>query len=304
MRLSSHYMFQRSIESMSDAMNTGNNIYNSLSAGRTLLKPSDDPAGASQAITLQTALAKMDQYDTARMYAQDALGQEDTVLTSVSNILSKNLSEKIVAAETDTYSDADRKALATELQGIRDSLRDLANSKNSNGRYIFSGYATATEPFSEDGTYHGADTALKQTVADSTTINVGHTGKEIFMSGSEDDIFAALDNAINVLNDEDISSADRHEQLKGINSVILNNIDNLGKIQAEVGTSLQQLDALASNAAEQRIQIQSRLEQTVGADPDTWTKLVGQSKMADFAMTASMAVFQSMQKMSIFAMLQ
>ncbi|WP_130831375.1 flagellar hook-associated protein FlgL [[Erwinia] mediterraneensis] len=287
MRLSSHYMFQRSIESMSNAMNSGNKIYTSLAAGRTLLKPSDDPAGASQAITLQSALSTLDQYDTARSYAQDALGQQDTVLNSISSLLSKNLMEKIVAAESDSYSAADRKALATELEGIRNSLRDLANSKNSNGRYIFSGYATATKPFNEDGTWNGADKAMSQTVADGTTITVGHTGKELFMTGSDNDIFAALNNAINVLNDDQLSNSERHDKLEGANAVILKGIDNLGKIQAEVGTCLQQLDTLASNAAEQRIQIQTRLEQTVGADPDTWTRLVGQSKMADFAMTAS-----------------
>lgn len=307
MRLSSHYMFQRTIEGMSDAMNRGNDIYNSLSAGRTLLKPSDDPAGASQAITYQTALANMDQFDTARMYARDALGQEDTTLTSISNILCKNLSEKIVAGGNGAYSDQDRQALAQELKGIRNNLRDLGNSKNGNGRYIFSGYTTGTQPFDEAGKYRGGNTPLTQNVADSTSMQVGHTGSQVFMSDTSDDLFAALDKAIAALNTPVESDEDRQNlqsTLDSVNVSVQRGIDNLGKIQAEVGTRLQQLDTLGTNAATERIRLQSRLEQTVGADPNTWTQLVGQSKMADFAMTASMTVFQSMQNMSIFSMLR
>ncbi|KGT93320.1 flagellar hook protein FlgL [Erwinia typographi] len=307
MRLSSHYMFQRSITSMSDAMTNNNRIYNSLSAGQTLLKPSDDPAGASQAIVYQNALSTMDQYETARTYAQDALGQQDTVLTSMSNILTKNLMEKIIAGGNGVYSQADREVLATELEGIRKNLMDLGNTKNSNGRYIFSGYKTATKPFEADGLYRGGDTPLSQGVADSTTMQVGHTGAEVFLSGSSDDVFAALDKAINALKNPLETDEDREALQKSLdesNVSIKNAIDNLGKVQADVGTSLQQLERLNYTSAQERIQLQTRLQQTVGSDPDTWTQLVGESKMSDFAMTASMTVFQAMQKMSIFALMK
>lgn len=307
MRLSSHYMFQRSITSMSDAMTNNNRIYNSLSAGQTLLKPSDDPAGASQAIVYQNALSTMDQYETARTYAQDALGQQDTVLTSMSNILTKNLMEKIIAGGNGVYSQADREVLATELEGIRKNLMDLGNTKNSNGRYIFSGYKTATKPFEADGLYRGGDTPLSQGVADSTTMQVGHTGAEVFLSGSSDDVFAALDKAINALKNPLETDEDREALQKSLddtNVAIKHAIDNLGKVQADVGTSLQQLERLSYTSAQEKIQLQTRLQQTVGSDPDTWTQLVGESKMSDFAMTASMTVFQAMQKMSIFALMK
>lgn len=305
MRLSSHYVFQQTISGMTDAMNNNNRIYNSLSAGQTLLKPSDDPAGASQAIVFQNALAMMDQYDTARTYAEDALGQEDTVLTSLSNILTKNLTEKIVAAGNSTYSDTDREMLATELEGIRKSMMDIANSKNSSGRYIFSGYKTSTLPFAADGTYLGGDTAMSQMVAESSMMNVGHTGSDVFLSGTEDDIFAALDRTIAALKTPVATEEERDALQATLDSThrsIKNAMNNLGKIQAEVGTNLQQIERLNFSTAEDRIQVQTRLEQTVGSDPGTWTQLVSESKMSDFAMTASMTVFQAMQKMAIFSM--
>jgi len=85
-------MFQNRIDSLSDAMTGYNDLSTRLSAGQMLLKPSDDPSGASQAVILQNALSRMSQYDTARTYAQDALGQEDNTLDSISNLLSEKLS--------------------------------------------------------------------------------------------------------------------------------------------------------------------------------------------------------------------
>lgn len=96
-RLSTYYMYQHNIDSLSMATSNENDIYTRLSAGKTLLTPSDDPAGASQSIIYQNALSTLDQFDTARLYAQDELGQQDNALSLIGNILTTNLSEKIVA---------------------------------------------------------------------------------------------------------------------------------------------------------------------------------------------------------------
>ncbi|CAD5358465.1 Flagellar hook-associated protein flgL [Enterobacter cancerogenus] len=303
MRLSTQYMYQSNIDSLSRAMNEGNDIYTRLSTGQMLLRPSDNPAGASQAVIYQSALSTINQYDTARMYAYDSLGQEDNVLNSIGNILTKNLTEKIVAGGNGTMSDADRQALATELQGIRDNLMDLANSRNSNGRYIFAGYETGKPPFLDDGTYVGGNTALSQKVAESTDMKVGHTGNDIFLSGTDDDIFVALDRAIEALNTPVVTDEDREalqQVLDGVNISLSRAIENLGKIQAEVGTNLQQIEALGFSSDTQKINLQTRLQQTVGSDYDSMISLISQSKMTEFALSSSMMVFQSMQNMSLF----
>lgn len=307
MRLSTQYMFQHNIDSLSKAMNTGNDIAMRLSAGQKLLTPSDDPSGAAQAIIYQNSLASMQQFDTARIYAKNALELEDNTLNSLGNILTKNLSEKIVAGGNGAYSNADRQALATELQGIRDNMMDLANAKNSSGRYIFSGYNTDTRPYLPDGTYVGGDTPATQIVADSTEMQTGHLGSDVFMSGSGDDLFAALDKAIAALNTpindgDDAARKALQDTLDAVNVSVKKGIDNLGRVQAEVGTNLQQIDALDMSSATQQINVESRLQETVGSDYNTFITLIGQSKMTEFSLNSSMMVFQTMQKMNIFNM--
>ncbi len=307
MRLSTNFMYQKNIESLSNAMIKGNDIYTRLAAGKMLLNPSDDPSAASQAVTLQNSLARADQFSTARAFAQDKLGQENNALTAISNLMTNNLAEKIVAGGNGTYSDADREALATELQGIRDNLMDIGNSKDSNGRYIFSGYKTDTQPFAEDGTYMGGDTAMSQAIADSTEMKVGHTGNDVFMSGTGDDIIAQLDRAIEALKQPVESDEDREalqKTLDEVNVSIKKGVDNLGRIQAEVGTNLQQLETLGFSADTQRITLETRLQDTVGSDSNSIITMAAASKMSDFSLSASMMVFQSMQSMSLFNMVR
>lgn len=303
MRLSTTYMFQNRIDSMSRSLNGYNDLTSRLSAGQTLLKPSDDPTGASQAVALQTAMSRLSQYETARNYAQDALGQEENTLSSIGNLLTENLSQKIVAGGNGTLADEDRQALSTELQGIRDNLLDLANAKNSDGRYIFAGYKTGTAPFQKDGSYIGGNTAMMQVVSDSTEMQVGHTGDDVFMSGTSNDLFKALDNAISKLQQPITTDAEREDlqnTLDATNITIKKNIDNLGKVRATVGSNMQQLESLGFSAEAQGINVQSRLQETIGSDWDSMITLLSQSKMSEFALNSSMTVFQSMQQLSIF----
>ena len=307
MRISSLYMFQRQIDTMMNSTATANYIGERLASNQRLLKPSDDPAGASQAIIYQNSLAKMEQYETARKYAHDTLGQQDNVLNSIGSLLTKNLSEKIVAGGNGAYSDEDRAALAKELEGIRNNLLDLANTRSSNGRYIFAGYNTGSEPFAKDGSYQGGTTPIVQKVADSTDMQVSHTGNDVFLSGTEHDLFAALDSAITALKEPITEDADREAlqaTLDQVNVSVKKNIDNLGKVQAAVGTNIQQLELLGDSAATNQIDVESRLQETLGQDPDSIVTLVTQSKMAEFALSSSFMVFQTMQQMSIFNMLR
>lgn len=303
MRYSTHYMYQHNIDSISKSMASGNDVNARLSAGQTLLTPADDPAGASQAVTLQNALSNISQYDTARTYAQNALGQEDNTLSTIQSVLTGNLSEKIVAGGNGSYSDQDRQALATELQSIRDSLIDSGNTRDSNGRYIFAGYKTGSEAFTEDGSYAGGDTPLTQNVGDNIEMQVGHTGQQLFMSGTPDDLLAAIDQAVDALNKPVTSDDDRQvlqNTLDSVNNIVKTNIDNIGKMQSQVGSNLQQIDALTLSSDTQKINVTARLQQALGSDSDTQISLITQSKMSEFALTSSMTVFQTMQKMSIF----
>jgi flagellar hook-associated protein 3 FlgL len=293
-------MFKQSIDSMSRRIGENNDAYMRLSAGKTLLSASDNPGAAANAVMYQDALAKMELYASARSAARGSMEMADSTLSSMGNLMTKNLSQKIVAAKTETMSEEDRKALATELDGIRKNLLDLANSRDGSGRHIFSGFKSGTAPFDENGVYQGGNEAITQTVAQGNVMQTGHLGSEIFGSATATDLFAALDQAITELNRGGPVDDDLRAALSAASLAVDEGINRLGKVQAELGTNLQQLIELDSKGDNERLAIIQQLQSAVGSDYGTQIGVITDSKMAEFSLNASMMVFQAMQKMNIF----
>lgn len=297
MRLSTLYMYKQSSESMTKRMSQSNDAYLRMSAGKTLLKASDDPTAATDAVKHQDALAKLEMYSSVRSRARSALEFQDHILNGVGNLMTTTLKEKMVAAGSDAYSDDDRRALGEEIKGIRENLLDLANSRDASGRYIFSGFNTDTPAFDEDGVYHGGSEARKQTVADGTEMQTGHLGDEIF-----DDIFALLDTAVTELTRETINYDDMRAALEAASKGIDAGIDRLGKAQAELGTNMQQLDALDLTGDVLINDTIVKVQDAIGADTSMLVTLVSESQMSELAFNASMYVYKNMQKMTLFNM--
>jgi flagellar hook-associated protein 3 FlgL len=146
MRISTGQLYDRSIQSVLDSQASLSDIQQQLSSGKKLLRPSDDPVGATQVIRLTEEIALIDQYKKNNNLLVNSLEQEETVLRSVNTsvdrarVLMLQSGNGIVGTE-------DRKAIATEISQIKDQLFDLMNSRNPAGEYIFAGFQSASPAF-------------------------------------------------------------------------------------------------------------------------------------------------------------
>lgn len=300
MRLSTLYMYKNSAETMTKRMSQSNDVYLRMSAGKTLLKASDDPAAATDAVKHQDALAKLEMYSNVRSRARGALEYQDNILNGVGNLLTTTLKEKIVAAKTGSYSPEDRQALGEEIKGIRANLLDLANNRDASGNYIFSGFKSDTPAFDEVGNYRGGDEVRRQTVADGTEMQVSHLGKDVF-----GDIFMVLNDAVAALT-ADPNDADYDDNLQAALSAAMiavdEGINRLGKAQAELGTNLQQLDALDLSGNVMINDTIVKVQNAIGSDTSKLVSLVSESQMSELAFNASMFVYKKMQSMNLFTM--
>ncbi|HCT7897975.1 TPA: flagellar hook-associated protein FlgL [Enterobacter cloacae] len=300
MRLSTLYMYKNSADSMIKRMSQSNDAYLRMSAGKTLLKASDDPAAATDAVKHQDALAKLEMYSNVRSRVRGALEYQDNILNGVGNLLTTTLKEKIVAAKTGSYSPEDRQALGEEIKGIRANLLDLANNRDASGNYIFSGFKTDTPAFDEDGRYDGGLEVRRQTVADGTEVQVSHLGRDIF-----GDIFTVLNAAVAALT-ADPGDADYDANLEAALSAAMiavdEGIDRLGKAQAELGTNLQQLDALDLSGNVLINDTIVKVQNAIGSDMSMLVSLASESQMSELAFNASMFVYKKMQSMNLFNM--
>lgn len=153
------------------------------SSGVKLETAADDPIGAARLLQLDQQKAMLGQYATNISALNTAQAQEESVLDSINNVLQK-VSELAVRAGGGSLNDDDRKSIAAELSASEDQLLSLMNSKDANGKYIFSGASNNTQPFARnsDGTYsyQGDQTQLQLKIGDSMSLGLNDTGWDVF----------------------------------------------------------------------------------------------------------------------------
>jgi flagellar hook-associated protein 3 FlgL len=153
------------------------------SSGDKLVTASDDPVGAARLLQLEQQKAMLGQYSSNINALNTAQAQEESVLDSINTVLQK-VSELAVRAGGASLNDDDRKSIGAEVAQAEEQLLNLMNSKDANGRYIFSGASSNTQPFvrNSDGTYsyQGDQTQLELKIGDSMSLGLNDTGWDVF----------------------------------------------------------------------------------------------------------------------------
>lgn len=188
MRISSSQYFTMNVQTMSDQQSSLASMYAQISSGNRLQTSSDDPLGAAQAVQLTIKTAALSQYATNQSTALSSLQQEDSTLSSVSDVL-QSIQTQIVRAGDASLNDSNRSSIADQIKGYRDQLMNLANTSDSNGNYIFAGFKSGSAAFTDNasgvGASYAGDLGQRQVqVNDGRTINVGDTGAAVFQSVS------------------------------------------------------------------------------------------------------------------------
>ncbi|KVE33293.1 flagellar hook-associated protein FlgL [Burkholderia sp. TSV86] len=185
MRISSAQLYSLNVGMMNDQQAQLAQLYQQVSSGISLTTPADNPLAAAQAVQLSAASAALAQYTTNQASALSALQTEDATLASVNTQLNSAYS-LLMHAGDGGLSDTDRAALAAQLQGVRDHLLTLANTADGAGNYLFAGFQTTTQPFSNKPgggvTYSGDPGARTVQIADTRTIAQGDDGASVFLS--------------------------------------------------------------------------------------------------------------------------
>jgi flagellar hook-associated protein 3 FlgL len=171
-----------------------------LATGKKILSPSDDPDAATRVLDLNQVIETTTQYQRNADFADTRLALEETMLTDIGELLQRSR-ELSVQANNDSLSASDRKSIAFEVRANIDSLVQLANSRDASGEYLFSGFQTNTEPFSDDGlgnfTYAGDQGQRSLQIGTRRNVVVGDSGVEVFMkvddgAGGVDSMFSML----------------------------------------------------------------------------------------------------------------
>ncbi|MBI2889677.1 MAG: flagellar hook-associated protein FlgL [Nitrospirae bacterium] len=117
-----------------------------IGAQKRVIKPSDDPVAIAQILEFRRAVDDLNQFDRNIDQARRFLQASDSALNDAHDILTRAKQLAISAANT-PLDEAERQAMAYEVEEIQNELVKLANTQ-FNGQYLFGGSNTDTAPFS------------------------------------------------------------------------------------------------------------------------------------------------------------
>ena len=189
MRISSIEQFQQGIDSILNQQAKLNQTQLQLATGKKILKPSDDPAVATQLLNLSSLKANNLQYDRNINTAQNELELQESVLASSGNVLQR-VRELVIQANNATQGLQSRAAIADEISNLADELLQLANTKSPSGDYIFAGYNSRTPAFAKSGAgyvYQGDQGQRLLQVSEDTQLAVRDNGADVFQGMSTGD---------------------------------------------------------------------------------------------------------------------
>jgi flagellar hook-associated protein 3 FlgL len=186
MRISTPQLYNNGIGAMLDNQRALTRTQLQLATGRKLVSPSDDPVVSGRLLDLEQVHAQVTRYQKNADQARSQLELEETTLGNVSDLLQR-VRELAVGALNGTMGADQRRNIAAEVRQRLADMVALANTRDANGAYLFSGfYEGATEPFTDAGggtfTYNGDQGARVLQIGANRVIAAADHGDEAFMS--------------------------------------------------------------------------------------------------------------------------
>lgn len=145
-RLSSANSYDSSLRNLSERQAKLSSLQENLTTGKKIVRASDDPTGAALAERAMTRLSRIQTDQRALEAQRNSIASAESTLGDVVDAL-QNFRELVVTAGNGVHTTNERKAIATQLQGLRDQVLSLANRKDSNGLPLFSALGSALTPF-------------------------------------------------------------------------------------------------------------------------------------------------------------
>lgn len=240
-----------SLAALQNAANRYEKLQQQLSTGNQINRPSDDPSGSVNALTLRGDLQRNAQFARNSSDAVGWLTSADSAYGQIQDLAQKARTLTVKGLNEGASTGASNMAIANEIDAIRAAAIKLANTTYK-GRPIFAGTSNGTEAFNANGQYIGDEGTVSRSIGDQNTIQINQTGTAAFGQNDDDNLFAILADISEVLN------TDYSGQPVGTFN------DDLGPLLSKLSVAMDDLVSAqaASGAALARVQSAQQTQQT------------------------------------------
>lgn len=306
MRIATVTMQNQGVNAILDKQEALSHTEMQLATGRKILRPSEDPVNSSMVLNLKESIAISEQFMRNADMAKSSLSHQEATLEGVTENIQR-ARELALQGMSDTNSAESRKAIAMELEQIREAVFNLANTRNEQGEYIFAGSKTPTAP----GPFKSMDPRTDEVTFDGNSSNrqiqigVGQkvisrdSGVDIFgdlASADKDDLFSTLGNMIEWLNPADpanpkVTSSD------GLLGNLDKGLDRILAVEARIGARM--------NMMERHVNVEQgfvdKMKETLSGINDVdYAEAIAQFNIDQVGMQAAQQAYTKIQGLSLF----
>ena len=295
-RVATANMYDNSIRNIGGRQSSLAEQSEKLTAGKRVLRASDDPVAAAQAERAITRMERIKVEQSALSLQRNAMAEGESTLGDAVDLL-QEMRALFVSAGNGANSAKEMQIIAGQLQTLREELLSVSNRTNTSGVPLLSALGSAITPFVNSSAFK--DNGLPgQQAGSNTSIPTALDGDMAFMLDSGESLFKELDTAItDIRNATSGSAANQSSVIQNGLANIDQGMDRLSALRGFAGDMLNRADRITGDQEVRSIQLEadrSRAEDmdlVKGFSDFEQTKMGYQAALQTYAMVQKMSLF-------------
>ncbi|MBK7543541.1 MAG: flagellar hook-associated protein FlgL [Candidatus Competibacteraceae bacterium] len=183
LRIATAQFYQQGAKAMNGGQMALAKVQQQMATGQRILANADDPVGSARLLSLKDELGRYDQYQRNIDVASGRMSLEESTLGDAGELLQRTR-ELTIQANNAPLNDNDRRDIAKEIRQIHSQMFSLANTKDGDGEYLFSGFQSRSQPFVLDANnqaiYQGDQGQRLVKAGPTLDVPVSDSGDEVF----------------------------------------------------------------------------------------------------------------------------
>lgn len=269
-------------------------VIQQMSSGHRINNISDDPLGSVNLIGMERDKSSLQQFIKNGKAVVSALEKSESYTnTSMENLF--RAQELVTRAVTDSSSEADRQAYAVELESIKNTLVDLANARDEDGNYLFSGSQSQIAPIQLTATgyaFMGDAREREIPVSQNSKIASVVSMADTYLSGGN--FFDKLDNFINDLNTGSTTIAATGPDI--LNSLSTTQSE-VGKLQTKIGTRVVNAESISRSQEDLMLSNEKIMGEIKDLD---YVDAINKINKLEMSMTATQKTYSKINELTLF----
>ena len=144
-RIGTANMYDSTINNLGSRQSSLVDLMEKTTAGKRVLRASDDPVAAAQAERARTRMTRSENDQRVLGAQRDVIAQGESELGKAHEAL-QDFRDLLVQAGNGSYDQVARDALVQQMESLREQILGYANAKDSNGLPIFRGLGSPDTP--------------------------------------------------------------------------------------------------------------------------------------------------------------